>query len=113
MKRDIAINDSDDETSEGQWPYDGDDVSFDGEKSDRFDVGDHINLSSGFLLDILSDQPVQLEPTASASHGPPSKLTSDTATSSTTPMDDEWETWESVDVKKLELSGALPPNPRQ
>ncbi|KAG1887720.1 hypothetical protein F4604DRAFT_1916539 [Suillus subluteus] len=91
MKRDITMNDLDDETSEGQWPDDGDDVSLNGDKSDRFDVGDHINLSSGFLLDILSDQPVQLEPTAPVSHRPPSKLTADAATSSTTPMDDEWE----------------------
>ncbi|KAG1842225.1 hypothetical protein F4604DRAFT_1938953 [Suillus subluteus] len=78
---------------EGRWPDDGDDVSLDGEKSDRFDVGDHINLSSGFLLDILSDQPVQLEPTAPVSHGPPFELTAGAVTSSTTPMDDEWEIW--------------------
>lgn len=96
IKRDIAMSDSDDETSEGQWPDDDDDVSLDGEDSDRFDVGDHINLASGFLLDLLSDQPVQLEP-APVSHGPPSKLTADAVTSSTTPMDGEWEIWESAE----------------
>ncbi|KAG1825476.1 uncharacterized protein BJ212DRAFT_1294907 [Suillus subaureus] len=97
MKRDITMNDSDDETSKGKWPDDGDNVSLDGEESDRFDVGDHINLSSGFLLDVLSDQPVQLEPTAPMSHGASSKLVADAMTSSVALMDDEWEIWESAE----------------
>ncbi|KAG1874777.1 hypothetical protein DFJ58DRAFT_910303 [Suillus subalutaceus] len=72
MKRDIAMNDSDDETSEGR----------------------------GLMMVMtfpFSDQPVQLEPTAPVSHGPPFELTAGAVTSSTTPMDDEREIWESAE----------------
>jgi hypothetical protein len=84
----------DDETDDGKWLADGDvtdHVALDTAKGSEFEVGDHIDISSMFLLDILSDQPVQ-PVSAPASHEPLPKLPADAATSrSLTPMDDEWE----------------------
>jgi len=57
-----------------------------------FDVGKHIDISSTYLLDILSDHPVQ--PTAA--HGGsliPKVVADQVATSSSTPMEDEREEW--------------------
>ncbi|OAX43104.1 hypothetical protein K503DRAFT_234294 [Rhizopogon vinicolor AM-OR11-026] len=52
----------DDDTDDGKWLADGDvtdHVALDEVKGNEFEVGDHIDISSMFLLDILSDQPVQ------------------------------------------------------
>jgi hypothetical protein len=61
-------------------------------KSNEFDVGKHIVISSTYILDILSDHPVQ--PTA-ARGGPliPKVVADQVATLSSTQMEDEREEW--------------------
>ena len=89
---DATISNSDDEDNDGSRPDDGDtlgDAVFDGVRGDEFDVGKHINISSAFLLDILSEQPV-VQTADLAGHGP---LPTSRTTISSTPMDDEWEKW--------------------
>lgn len=80
-------SDSDDE--DGDWRDSVDHVGLAGVKSTEFNVGKDIDISSTYLLDILSDHPVQ--PTAA--RGGPSTPKVMARTSSSTPMDDEWEEW--------------------
>ncbi|KAG1750067.1 hypothetical protein EDB19DRAFT_1825137 [Suillus lakei] len=88
-------SDSDDE--DGAWLDNGDitdHVGLAGVKNNEFDVGKDIDISSAYLLDILSDHPVQ--PTAAREGLSTSKVMADQATtSSSTPMvdADEWEKW--------------------
>ncbi|KAG2132129.1 uncharacterized protein EDB93DRAFT_1340200 [Suillus bovinus] len=80
-------SDLDDE--DGDWRDSMDYVCLAGMKSTEFNVGKDIDISSTYLLNILSDHPVQ--PTAAC--GGPSTPKVMATTSSLTPMDDEWAEW--------------------
>ncbi|KAG1748346.1 ribonuclease H-like domain-containing protein [Suillus paluster] len=86
---------SDLDAEAGDWLDNGDiadHVGLAGVKSTEFDVGKDIDLSSTYLLDILSDHAVQ--PTVAWGGLSTPKVMADQATtSSLTPMDDEWEKW--------------------
>ncbi|KAG1748531.1 hypothetical protein EDD22DRAFT_1003872 [Suillus occidentalis] len=85
-------SDSDDE--DGDWPDNGDSadhVGLAGVKSTEFNMGKDtgINISSTYLLNILSDHPVQ--PTAACGGLSMPKVMARTLSS--TLMDDKWEEW--------------------
>ncbi|KAG1863223.1 hypothetical protein DFJ58DRAFT_869265 [Suillus subalutaceus] len=85
-------SDSDDE--DGDWLDNGDianHVGLTGVKSTEFDVGKDINISSTYLLDILSDH--ALQPTAACGGLSTPKVMAATTSSSTPMDDDEWEEW--------------------
>ncbi|KAG1829031.1 hypothetical protein DFJ58DRAFT_399208 [Suillus subalutaceus] len=85
-------SDSDDE--DGDWLDNGDiadHVGLAGVKSTEFDVGKDINISSTYLLDILSDH--ALQPTAACEGLSTPKVMAATTSSSTPMDDDEWEEW--------------------
>ncbi|KAG1847335.1 hypothetical protein DFJ58DRAFT_730219 [Suillus subalutaceus] len=85
-------SDSDDE--DGDWLDNGDiadHVGLAGVKSTEFDVGKDINISSTYLLDILSDH--ALQPTAACGGLSTPKVMAATTSSSTPMDDDEWEEW--------------------
>ncbi|KAG1735678.1 uncharacterized protein EDB91DRAFT_1294948 [Suillus paluster] len=90
--RDIC---SDSDAEAGDWLDNGDiadHVGLAGVKSTEFNVGKDIDLSSTYLLNILSDHTVQ--PTVACGGLLTPKVMADQATtSSLTSMDDEWEKW--------------------
>ncbi|KAG1842743.1 hypothetical protein DFJ58DRAFT_854912 [Suillus subalutaceus] len=85
-------SDLDDE--DGDWLDNGDiagHVGLAGVKSTEFDVDKDINISSAYLLDILSDH--TLQPTAACGGLSTPKVMAATTSSSTLMGDDEWEEW--------------------